>query len=170
MRFLGNRLACHQEKETWIDCLCHMKTFIEWKREEADDSSCFVVGFPLYPVTIALQVFVVEMFFMNLLLILRCHWWSLKTTSKHWTLDITGFLNQFIFFFWEKKKFKRKKWSLDVLNRNLQHLSSKQNWLIQPIFRKESLPWHRLSKSEEKIEHVFYLTSKKIKFIFTFKI
>lgn len=54
------------------------------------------------------QVFVVEMFFMNLLLILRCHWWSLKTTSKHWKLDITGFLNQFIFFFERKKNLRGK--------------------------------------------------------------
>lgn len=128
VRFLGNRLACHQEKETWIDCLCHMKTFIEWKREEADDSSYFVVGFSLYPVTIALQVFVVEMFFMNLLLILRCQWWTLKTTSKHWKLDITGFLNQFIFFFFEREKknlrgkndllmFKIETYSISIVNK-----------------------------------------------------
>lgn len=170
MRFLGNRLACHQEKETWIDCLCHMKTFIEWKREEADDSSCFVVAFSLYPVTIALQVFVVEMFFMNLLLILRCHWWSLKTTSKHWKLDITGFLNQFIFFFWEKKNlrgkndllmFKIETYNISIVNKlDWFNLSSGKNLCLDIGCPSE----------KKKSNTCFIWRKKKIKFIFTFKI
>lgn len=66
------------------------------KRDEADDSSCFVVGFSLYPVILALEVFVLVLFFKNLLLILR---------QSIENFDITGFLNQMIFL---KKKIRGK--------------------------------------------------------------
>lgn len=66
------------------------------KRDEADDSSCFVVGFSLYPVILALEVFVLVLFFKNSLLILR---------QSIENFDITGFLNQMIFL---KKKLEEK--------------------------------------------------------------
>lgn len=66
------------------------------KRDEADDSSCFVVGFSLYPVILALEVFVLVLFFKNLLLILR---------QSIENFDITVFLNQMIFL---KKKIRGK--------------------------------------------------------------
>lgn len=96
----GSRQStCLSPRERNVNWLSLSYEEIYWmKRDEADDSSCFVVGFSLYPVILALEVFVLVLFFKNLLLILR---------QSIENFDITGFLNQMIFLKLEEKMFAR---------------------------------------------------------------